>query len=387
MTKIEVIFGVADTAITQRPIIAITGSAGKTTTKEMIASILQNRWKTFKSYQNGNDVWFTSQYAKQLDPSYKAVVLEYGMRYSGDITKHCQLIQPNIGIITNVGSAHIGNFNDRGIAGVASAKSELILNLMPKGLLLLNGDDVNSKLLNVQGFKGEIITVGFTKEANYYASQIAYTETGMIFQVPINGIDYTYKIPVFGKHNVYNALFAIALADRLGFTFNEIQLGLETYGKNYPDYYKLNVQRFKDEITLISYTYDAKPNAVKAAIDVLDNIGEGKNIAFLGHMVELGNYSVEEHKKIGRYVAAKKNIHYLYTFGQDGKYIGQGAAASGFPKDHIVDIPTIDQFVQTVKESLKPETTILLMGFLCNKESNEIELYETVKLIGSILSN
>ncbi|CAH2714994.1 UDP-N-acetylmuramoyl-tripeptide--D-alanyl-D-alanine ligase [Neobacillus rhizosphaerae] len=375
-----------DTTITERPIIAITGSAGKTTTKEMIASILQNRWKTFKSFENGNDVWFTSQYAKQLDPSYKAVVLEYGMRYSGDITKHCNLIQPNIGIITNVGSAHIGNFNDQGIEGVASAKSELILNIKPQGILLLNEDDINSKLLNIKGYKGEIITVGFTKEANYYASQIAYTKTGMIFQVPINGIDYTYKIPVFGKHNVYNALFAIALADRLGFTFNEILVGLETYGIKYPDYYKLNVQCFKDEITLISYTYDAKPSAVKAAIDVLDNIGEGKNIAFLGHMVELGNYSVEEHKKVGRYVAAQKNINYLYTFGKDGKYIGQGAVESGFLNDNVVNISSIDQFVNTIKESLKPKTTLLLMGFLCDKESNEIELYETVKFICSILS-
>ncbi|QED49915.1 UDP-N-acetylmuramoyl-tripeptide--D-alanyl-D-alanine ligase [Cytobacillus dafuensis] len=375
-----------DTKITGRPIIAITGSAGKTTTKEMIASILQNRWKTFKSFENGNDVWFTSQYAKQLDPSYNAVVLEYGMRYSGDITKHCNLIQPNIGIITNVGSAHIGNFNDQGIDGIATAKSELILNIKPPGMLLLNGDDINSKLLNIKGFKGEIITVGFTKEANYYASQIAYTKTGMIFQVPINGIDYTYKIPVFGKHNVYNALFAIALAHRLGFTFNEIMVGLETYGKNYPDYYKLDVQRFKDEITLISYTYDAKPSAVKAAIDVLVNIGEGKTIAFLGDMVELGNYSIEEHKKVGRYLAAQKNINYLYTFGKDGKYIGQEAVESGFPNDNVVNISSIDQFVNTIKESLTPKTTLLLMGFIYDKESNQIELYETVKYICSILS-
>lgn len=389
----------ADTVIMDRPVIAITGSSGKTTTKEMIAAILQKRWnmfksnqngndiwviqsryKIFKSIQNGNDVWYTSQYAEQIDSSYQAVVLEYGLRYPGDITKHCKLIQPNIGIITNVGSAHIGNFNGQGKSAIAAAKSELISGMKPDGLLLLNADDPNSKLLDTTGFKGEIILIGLGQECNYYAEQIIYTDTGMRFQVKIDGVNYTFTIPFFGKHHVYNALFAIAITHRLGCTVGEIQHGLETFCKNYPDYFQMNVRRFKHEISLMFYTYSSKTCAMKAAVDVLVNIGTEETVAFLGDMLGLGDYSIQEHKEVGCYIAAR-NVAQLYTFGTDGKYIGEGAIEAGFPADKVMHICFNEQLINTLKEKLQPKTTFLIMGFMRDEEGTYIGMRDTVDSI------
>lgn len=386
-----------DAAIIDRPVIAITGSSGKTSTKEMVAAILQNRrsmakptpnetgvyfmpnrWRIFKSIQNGNDVWFTSQYAKMIDSSYHALVLEYGLRYAGDIAKHCDLIKPTIGIITNVGSAHIGNFKDEGQAGIISAKGELIAGMRQDGLLLLNADDPNSKLLNTAQFAGEILFIGLNKDADYYAEQVAYTDTGMKFQVILDGVAHPFTIPVFGKHQVYNALFAIAVTHRLGCTFNEIKHGLETFCENYSDYYQLNVQRFNQELILLSYTYCSKPCAMKAAIDVLGNISGGENVVFFGDLLAVGDYSVPEHKEVGNYLAAS-DVHRLYTFGIDGKYIGTGAIESGFPADRVTHLDSADLLIDSLKSSLKPQTTVLIMGFMRDENANFVEVKEIVR--------
>ena len=144
----------------------------------MVASILKRRWKTFKSIENGNDVWYTSQYVKQIDSSYHAIVLEYGLTHSGNIEQHCKIIQPNIGIITNVGIAHIENFEDR-VYGIISAKSELIKGMKSDGMLFLNEDDMKSRLLDRKEFKGEIITIGILNNSNYQAKEINYTDNGI----------------------------------------------------------------------------------------------------------------------------------------------------------------------------------------------------------------
>ncbi|HEX9061930.1 MAG TPA: UDP-N-acetylmuramoyl-tripeptide--D-alanyl-D-alanine ligase, partial [Clostridia bacterium] len=260
---------------TERPIISITGTSGKTTTKEMLASILQRRWQTFKSYENGNDVWFISQYVKQIDDSYGAVVLEFGLTHPGSITEQCKMIQPNIAVVTNVGMAHIEDIekNIQGITditGVASAKSELIQGMNQKGLLALNADDSNSKLLQIQGFQGKIITVGFSNHSDYYACDIQYTDRGMSFIVQLNGVKELFHIPIFGKHNVYNALFAIAVSHQLGFSPDEIRTGLEQF---YRTQGRLNIHQLNNDITLINDAFNAKPCAMKSALDVINQIG------------------------------------------------------------------------------------------------------------------
>ena len=358
------------------PIIAITGSSGKTTVKEMVSSILQRCWKTFKSYENGNDVWFTSQYVKQIDFSYQAIVLEYGMTHAGNITEHCRLIQPNIGIITNVGMAHVGNFEDQRY-GVISAKSELIKGMKPDGILILNEDDINSKLLDRGGFKGEVITIGIQNNGDYKAKEIHYNDNGMDFQVEIDGASSPFYIPIFGYHNVYNALFAIAVSHRLGFSINDIRLGLGTY---YKIFGRLTVYRLKNEITIINDTFNAKPDAMKVAIDVLNNIGKGTKIAVLGCMFDLGTYTIQSHKEIGHYAASRK-VHYLYTVGKEAKIIGEAALESGLLDENVQHFDFLDQLHQTLIDQIEPNTAILIKGYCGIENSIKLKMTDTAMFL------
>ena len=358
------------TLILKKPVIAITGSAGKTTTKEMLAAILMQRWKILKTSGNANAPRHTAMYRGKISPSHKAIVLEYGMSHHGQIKRSCLIIQPNIGIVTNVGTAHVGNFKGD-IKGVANTKSDLIRYMKSTGLLLLNADDENSKLLDTKKFKGKIIYVSQKGNADYIAEQIKYTSRGMSFFTKIDNQKYQFTIPIFGAHNVYNALFAIATAYHLGFKPEEIQKGLRLYKR--PSR-RLTIYRLKNGITLIDDTFSANPNAVKAAIDVMTNISNGQKIAVLGTMLEMGSYTVKGHMEIGRYLA-DKNIDKLYTYGKLAKYIGQGAIEAGYPKEKVVNYLDQLKLIRALLREVKPNTTVLL------KASHGMNLNYSVKAL------
>jgi UDP-N-acetylmuramoyl-tripeptide--D-alanyl-D-alanine ligase len=244
-----------------RPVIAVAGSSGKTTTKEMLAAILRKRWRVFKSIANRNNRAHMIEYSKQIRPYHKAMVLEFGMSRRGDLHRSCQIIRPNIGIITMVGTAHIGNVGGT-VAGLIRAKSELILNMKQTGMLFLNADDLNSKRLNTDSFKGKIVTVGINNTAVYQAIDVNYTENGMSFRVKLGETYHYIYLSIYGKHNVYNALLAIAVSHSLGFSPHEIKEGLRTFKKLGR---RLIVYHLKRGVRLIDDTFNANPNSVKAA--------------------------------------------------------------------------------------------------------------------------
>ncbi|WP_223275584.1 Mur ligase family protein [Paenibacillus elgii] len=175
------------------PVIAVTGSAGKTTTKEMIASILRGRWTIFKSPSNWNLPPNTRKHAKQLRAGHRAAVLEFGMLRKGHIREHCRLLKPSYGVITNVGTAHIGNVGHR-VQGIASAKSELIRHMRKTGTLVLNADNANSRLLSVKGFQGRLLKVGIRNKAHYKARGIRFLGRGVAFRVRLNGKEERYSV-------------------------------------------------------------------------------------------------------------------------------------------------------------------------------------------------
>lgn len=340
-----------------RPIIAVTGSCGKTTTKEMIASILQRRWRIFKSPKNKNFISSTRRHARLLRPVHQAVVLEYGMIDYGNIKRHCQYIQPNIGMITNVGRSHIGRFGGR-IQGVAKAKSELIRYMKSTGTLLLNTDDPYSKLLQTKGFKGKIIRIGIHNQADYRADQIRYARGGMTFRVQLNGTSHPFYIPILGRHHIYNALFAIAVSHRLGFTPKQMQDGLRTYVKPKGRMYIYN---FKNDVTLVDDSYNANPDTVKSALDTVSHIGTKTNIAVLGSMLELGSQSISGHREVGRH-AARTNITSLYTLGRNADQIIVGAKEAGFPAKNIHRFVSRRMLSNQLIQQVRPGTTILVKG-------------------------
>lgn len=353
-----------------RPIIAITGSAGKTTTKEMLASILRTRWNVFKSVGNMNFYNHTMQYKKQITPKHRAVVLEYGMSHSGHIKRHCQIIKPNIAIITNIGTAHIGNFGGE-VRKLAAAKSELILYMKQTGLLVLNGDDANSKFLLKDGFQGKILYVGTNESADYRATNVHYAPGGMSFRVNLNGRSEPFFIPIYGQHHVYNALAALAVAHRLGFNAAQIRLGLRRYLRPIR---RLQVHRLNRGIVVIDDSYSANPNATKVAIEVLSHLGKGQKIAVLGTMLGMGRYSLKGHQDVGRY-AAEKRITRLYTFGGPAKAMGTAAIAAGMSPQSVKHFVSRQALHHHLSRSISSNTSILVKG------SHAMKMKETVTFL------
>jgi UDP-N-acetylmuramoyl-tripeptide--D-alanyl-D-alanine ligase len=343
----------------QRPTIAVTGSAGKTTTKSMIASVLRQRWTIYESRNAKNLFMSTKKNAMRLRDIHKAVVVEFGILNYGYIIKHCSFIKPNIGVITNIGTAHIGTFGGD-VKKLAAAKSELIQHMDQSGIFLFNADDENSKHLLIDAFPGTVIKVGIVKEANYQATKVEYTDKGMSFMVRLQGRKVPFFIPIFGVHNVYNALFAIAIGDLLGFSPREISRGLRLYKK---PLMRLVTTKLKNNITLIDDSFSANVNAMKAAIDVLTNIGKdgpGPKIAVLGNMKGLGVITKEAHMEIGKYAAMKK-VDVLYTIGNDARMISQAALEHGMPPENVIHFEHKKYLFQALG-TLSPGSTILVKG-------------------------
>lgn len=356
----------------EKPIIAITGSAGKTTVKNLVSCVLRERWVIFESNDYNNTTEKTKDHKEQINFIHRAAVLEYGMAYPGVITEHCDILQPNIGIITNIGLAHVGNF-DGDINQLAAAKSELITGLNQSGILFVNGDDEYSKLLHTHLFKGDLYTVGIECDADYKASNVVYTNNGMSFDFHHDGEAHPFTIPNFGVHNVYNALFAIGVGIQLEFTIEELQNALE--GARKPQH-RLDVHRLKDDIIVIDDTVHANPPAMEKALDVLEAIGGKKLIVILGSMAELGDEIDYYHKKVGEY-ASTKPIDFIYTFGNISVNIGLGAIENGYPESQVEHKTPLYRRVmhRELLKMIEPGTTILVKG------ASRLNLYETVEYL------
>ncbi|MFJ7734068.1 YheC/YheD family protein [Lysinibacillus sp. NPDC097231] len=353
----------------QKPIIAITGSAGKTTSKAFLASILSEKWNIFESKDYWNTTEHTKKHAEEINTTHQAVVLEYGMAYPGIITNHCSIIQPNISIITNIGLAHVGNF-DGDIKGVAKAKSELIHGMDQHGLLIMNKDDDNSKYLETQQFKGKILTVGIHSPADYRAYDIQYKYIGMTFKIKLQGQEIAMYIPILGEHHVYNALNAIAVADYLGFSPSDIKAGLNF--KKPPR--RLTLYNCRDAITVIDDTVHSHPQGVRAAIDVLTNIAKKRKVAIIGQMRELGDLREEEYRKVGEYVY-EQDIDLFITYGFRTEEMGAAAVAKGMDPSKVYHFINKDELHALLEKIIKPHDTILVKG------ASKTNMFDTVKFL------
>ncbi|WP_052144712.1 UDP-N-acetylmuramoyl-tripeptide--D-alanyl-D-alanine ligase [Halalkalibacter okhensis] len=340
------------------PAIGVTGSAGKSTTTAFIYSILKVKWRNvIKTKGNLNLPKHTKRNVQRIKPSHKAVILEMGLgRSSGK--NHFRYIKPNFGIITSVGTAHFGKLGNS-IKATARAKSVMIQYMNPKGTLLINQDDPNSKLLKTNAFKGNLVTVGVNKKARYQARNIRYLRNGMSFKVRLNNKIEHFFIPTFGKHNVINALFAIAIAHRLRFSPSQMRLGLRRYKAPRR---RLNVVPLKNNSLLIDDTFNANPQSVKAAIDVLMKLGEGKEKqVVIGSMLELGRYSNRGHRIVGRYLASKK-VKKIFLYGKKARWIKKAAIAAGYPRRNIHTFTNRDQLHKMLKKHITSNNVVLVKG-------------------------
>jgi UDP-N-acetylmuramoyl-tripeptide--D-alanyl-D-alanine ligase len=301
------------------PVVAVTGSVGKTSTKEMIAAILSARYNVHKSKGNFNNEIGLPLSVLELDEDHDVAVFEMGMRGFDQISLLSKIVKPDIAVITNIGISHIEMLGSR--QNILKAKLEILDGLSDEGVVILNGDDeLLSGLNGLLRFK--TLLYGIDENQDIWAYDLSSKgEEGVVFHVRTGKSDMELFIPAPGIHNVQNALAGIAVAECLNMSEKEIKEGLSCYTG---EQMRLCISE-KEGIKIINDTYNAAPSSVKAAIDVLCDISSHRRRwVILGDMLELGEWAEEAHKKIGRLVS-KLGIEYMVGIGSLAKWYIEGA--------------------------------------------------------------
>ncbi len=314
--------------------VAITGSIGKTTTKEFVAAVLSEHYNTLKTPGNFNNHLGMPLTMLSLTESHNAAVLEMGMSAKGEIEYLSKLANPKIAVITAIGTSHIEHLGSR--EGIRDAKMEITIGMEPCGALILDGDE--PLLANVDGAYYVSLNNPY---ADFYISNIEQTENGSAFDLKVGGEVYeSLVIPVIGAHNVKDAAYAFAVGSLAGMGEYEIRRGLMNFRQTgmRQNLYQLN------DLWIIEDCYNAAPESMQASLKVLSSVAVGKagrKIAVLGEMRELGSYSPEGHYVVGK-AAAKENVDLLFTFGKDALTIAKGAEDEGLSAAQIVSVESLD---------------------------------------------
>lgn len=289
-------------------VVAITGSTGKTSTKDITASVLRSKFKVFKTSGNFNNEIGLPLMIFELDNTYDIAVLEMGMSHFDEIHRMAKAARPDIAMMTNIGISHIENLHSR--ENILKAKLEITDFFKDNNILIVNGD--NDLLSTVKLNNVHVIQTSLKDEKDFSAGDLVLSENSSEFSVSEKGQKFSsIKLSMPGKHNVENAMLAIACARSLGLTYEEIKKGLLNLD--------LTAMRLDivngDNIIIVDDSYNASPDSMRAAIDVTKNIKGKRKIAILGTMRELGEKSEEAHKNVGVY-AKENNIDKLLIIGE-----------------------------------------------------------------------
>ncbi|MDO8587973.1 MAG: UDP-N-acetylmuramoyl-tripeptide--D-alanyl-D-alanine ligase [Armatimonadota bacterium] len=337
-------------------VIGVTGSVGKTTTKEMIAAVLDRKYCVLKSEGNYNNEIGLPMTLFQLRPEHDVVALEMAMRGPGEIRRLADIARPRIGVITNVGLSHVERLGS--IDAIAAAKAEILDELPPDGLAVLPADDQFYRFLRSRRF-GRVATFGTSESADVRASDIRIHPDGS------PGATVTTKkgvmeleLAAIGEHNIWNALAAIAVAIEMGVDLDDARAALEVFGS--PSM-RLNVVRSPLGYTVINDTYNANPASMAAAVRSLAAMQGDRKIAVLGDMLELGDHADSEHAEIGA-LLAEQGVDMLITVGELGRRIADGAVSSGFPASEITSLGNSSEVSDVLRPELRPGDVVLVKG-------------------------
>ncbi len=337
------------------PVVGITGTSGKTTCKEMLASILEHNGPGLKSAGNFNNLIGVPRTLFELRPEHHWAVVEMGMSTRGEIARLAEIATPNIGLITNIGAGHLENFKE--ISGVARAKGELFISLPADGVALINTDDPEICPLPVANGVRKVF-FGTRQDATIRADKIMVQNGSVAFELSIDGVVQRVVLPLPGRHNVSNALAAAAAATVLGVRLKDIVTGLETF-KPCPG--RMELLEFPGDIVVLEDSYNANPLSVHAALDALHDLGSvGRRIAVLADMLELGPTGPELHKQIG--VIAAERTDWLFTYGVLAEEIARGALDAGLPIDKVFVASSHDELAARLLEVLQAGDRILIKG-------------------------
>ncbi len=283
-----------------KPLVAVTGSAGKTTTKEAIAHVLATRFRVLKSEGNFNNHFGLPLMLLKLEPEHDVAVIEMGMSHAGEIRALAKIAQPEIGVVTNVAAVHLEFFDS--IADIARAKYELIESLPSSGTAVLNADDEYVSQFG-RDFKGKVVMYGTRPTADVRAENIESRGShGVEFDLVIGSVRERATLPLVGGHNVLNAVAAVAVGVERGLKPSEAVAALATLA---PADKRGQVLQLGN-ITAINDCYNSNPTALEAMVDALAAMPAKRRIVVAGEMLELGPAGEELHRKAGQHIAEKK---------------------------------------------------------------------------------
>jgi UDP-N-acetylmuramoyl-tripeptide--D-alanyl-D-alanine ligase len=347
-------------------VVAITGSVGKTTTKETVANVLAQRFTTLRSSGNLNNELGLPLVLLQLSPEHQRVVLEMGMYASGEIARLCEIARPRIGIVTNVGPTHLERMGS--VERIAKAKSELVQALPPAsdgGIAVLNGDD--SLVRAMRGLtKARVFSYGLTESNDLWADEIASEGLeGIRFRFHYRKEILHLKVPMLGRHSVHTALRGAAAGLAEGLSWEEIIGGLQDVRGQL----RLMVVSGVRDTTLIDDTYNASPASMLAALNLLEDIikepgtpkqHKRRSIAVLGEMFELGSYEEEGHRLVGG--RAAQVVTKLVTVGQRARWIAEEALSSGMQPADVHPVVSNADAVAILQGLMRPGDVVLIKG-------------------------
>lgn len=355
------------------PVIAVTGSNGKTTTKEMLAAVLSSRFNVLKTEANFNNEIGLSLTLLNLESNHEAAVVEMGMRAQGEIRELAEIALPTVGVVTNVGETHMEILGS--VENIAAAKAELVEAIVSDNLVVLNADDPHVRAMQDKS-QGRVVFYGLQPGAFVRAENITTGENGewiTCFDCCSPRGSFPVVLHTVGIHNVYNALAAITVGWELGLKPGEIKKGIGSFVSGAM---RLEIKEY-GEYTVINDVYNASPLSMAAALNTISAVSKGRKIVVLGDMLELGDAAVEAHRRIGRQ-AAEQEIEVVLTVGELSKHTAAAA------RDHGVKVARHftghREAIEVLHSLLKPGDYILIKGSRGMRMEKMLETFNDTSL-------
>jgi len=350
------------------PVVAVTGSSGKTSTKDIIASVLSKEYNVLKTEGNFNSQLGLALTVLRLK-NHTAMVVEMGMNHLGEISILSEIARPSVVVITNVGTAHIGLLGSR--ANILKAKLEILDGLQSDGKVIINNDnDLLHEWYLDSGSRYDVVTFGMESVSNIMAYNAVIKENGSTYNIDIEGEKHTVNIGIGGNHFILNSLCAIAVGKVFNVNMASVLEGIANFELTKR---RMQIEKKSDNITIINDCYNANYDSMKAAIQYLGSMQSGEKVAVLGDMLELGMFSEELHRKVGEEVV-KNNIDVLITVGKEAKYIADESRKLGMST--IYEFSNNEDAKEKIREiMIKGKINILL------KASNGMKFQEIFESI------
>lgn len=336
-------------------VIGVTGSVGKSTTKEMIAEVLTTRFRTLKSPGNLNNEIGLPLTLLKLSEGHQRAVMEMGFYVPGEIAFLCDLALPQVGVVTNVGTVHAERAGSQ--EAIARGKAELVQALpsAPEGVAILNFDDAWVRKME-EKTKARVFFYGLSQEAHLWADQVeGLGLEGIRFRIHYQGETLYVKIPLIGRHSVHTALRAAAVGLAEGMNWQEILEGLSQGHTQL----RLAAVRSENGALLLDDTYNASPESMLAALNLLDEL-DGRKIAVLGDMLELGPYERGGHEMVGLRAAQVADV--LIALGERARIIAEAARRAGMKKSAVLEFDALEAVVEWLNSNLSKDDVVLIKG-------------------------